>query len=148
MLRSSHSQLCKRSSCSVKLQDGLFDHNPTRILAQNFTFNLISTFLFSKLYKKLIPGQTLIVSFFASSTARIPLSNFDICQYLRSIYFPGDESNTGSTDNVTCIDINSSDVSDGCYEISDGINMQESCEVTSPEMMIKQAFLKELLYQR
>ena len=38
------------------------------------------------------------------------------------MYFPGDESNTGSTDNATCIDVNSSDVSDGCYEISDGTN--------------------------
>ena len=57
-----------------------------------------------------------------------------------SIYFPGDESNTGSLENVTCVDVNSIDVRDDIYT-------QESCEVISPEMMIKQAVLKELLNQ-
>ena len=47
--------------------------------------------------------------------------SFDIYQDLISIYFPSDESNTGSTDNVTCIDDNSSDVTDNCYKISDGL---------------------------
>ena len=44
MIGSRHSQLCKKSSCSVKLQDGLSDHNPRRIPAHDFTFNLYKVF--------------------------------------------------------------------------------------------------------
>ena len=40
MIRSSHSHLCKKSNYSVKLQDGLSDHNPRRIPAHDFTFNI------------------------------------------------------------------------------------------------------------
>ena len=40
MIRSSHSQLCNKSNCSVKLQDELSDHNPRRIPAHDFTFNI------------------------------------------------------------------------------------------------------------
>ena len=39
-----------------------------------------------------------------------------------SIYFPSDESNIGSPENVTCVDNNLSDISDSRYEISEGIN--------------------------
>ena len=31
MIGSSHSQLCKKNSCSVKLQGGSLDHNPRKI---------------------------------------------------------------------------------------------------------------------
>ena len=31
MIGSSHSQLCKKNTCSVKLQGGPLDHNPTKI---------------------------------------------------------------------------------------------------------------------
>ena len=31
MIGSSHSQLCKKNSCSVKLQGGPLDHNPRKI---------------------------------------------------------------------------------------------------------------------
>lgn len=58
-----------------------------------------------------------------------------------SVYFPGDESNTGSMDNVTRVD-------DNLMNQRDSINMQEFFEVSSPEMMIKQAVLKEFLNQK
>ena len=45
MIRSSHSQLCRKSSCSLKLEDGLFDHNSRRIPAQDLTFNIFINFL-------------------------------------------------------------------------------------------------------
>ena len=45
MIRSSHSQLYKKSSCSVKLQDGPFGHNLRRIPVQDFTFNIFITAL-------------------------------------------------------------------------------------------------------
>ena len=35
MTRSSHSQLCKKNSCSVKLQGGTLDHNPRKIPVEN-----------------------------------------------------------------------------------------------------------------
>ena len=64
------------------------------------------------------------------------------------IYFPSDTSTIESTDDVTCVDDNSPDVSDqGDNEISDNSNAQ-SCDVTSPEMMNKQALLKELQNQK
>ena len=45
MIRSSYLQLCKKGSCSVKLQDGLSEHNPRRIAgAHDFTFNLYKLF--------------------------------------------------------------------------------------------------------
>ena len=99
------------------------------------------------------------------------------------IYFPNDESNMESTDDVTCIDDNSSNVSEdsdvtdditciddnssnvsedsdnGNNESSDdeisedaaitAINSNtQSVTVTSPEMMNKQALLKELEKQK
>ena len=53
-----------------------------------------------------------------------------------------------STDDITCVDDNSPNVSE-CRnaEISDNSNAQ-SCDVTSPEMMNKQALLKELQHQK
>ena len=44
MIRSSHLQLCRKSSCSLKLEDGLFDHNSRRIPAQDLTFNIFINF--------------------------------------------------------------------------------------------------------
>ena len=35
MIGSSHSQLCKKNSCSVKLQGGPLDHNPRKIPVEN-----------------------------------------------------------------------------------------------------------------
>ena len=35
MIGSSHSQLCKKNSCSVKLQGGPLDHNPGKIPVEN-----------------------------------------------------------------------------------------------------------------
>ena len=35
MIESSHSQLCKKNSCSVKLQGGPLDHNPRKIPVEN-----------------------------------------------------------------------------------------------------------------
>ena len=35
MIRSSHSQLCKKNSCSVKLEGGPLDHNPRKIPVEN-----------------------------------------------------------------------------------------------------------------
>ena len=35
MIGSSHSQLRKKKSCSVKFQGGLLDHNPRKILVEN-----------------------------------------------------------------------------------------------------------------
>ena len=44
MIKSSNSQLGKKSSCSEKLPDGLFDHKP-RIPVQDFTFDIFINFL-------------------------------------------------------------------------------------------------------
>ena len=35
MIGSSHLQLCKKNSCSVKLQGRLLDHNPTKIIVDD-----------------------------------------------------------------------------------------------------------------
>ena len=35
MIGSSHSQLCKKNSCSVKLRGGTLDHNPRKIPVEN-----------------------------------------------------------------------------------------------------------------
>ena len=39
MIGSSHSQMCKKNSCSVKLQNGTLDHSPIKISVEDFIFN-------------------------------------------------------------------------------------------------------------
>ena len=90
-----------------------------------------------------------IFLFYDGPNSKKTISDFDIYKDLMSVYFPSDESNIeSSTDDITCVDDNSPNVSE-CRnnEISDNSNAQ-SCDVTSPEMMNKQALLKELQHQK
>ena len=46
MIESSHSQLCKKYSCSVKLQFGPFGHSPGEMYVEDFSINKSVTFHF------------------------------------------------------------------------------------------------------
>ena len=45
MIGNSHSQLCKKYSCSVKLQFGTFDHSPREMDLEDFSINKFVNFL-------------------------------------------------------------------------------------------------------
>ena len=45
MIGNSHSQLCKKNSCSVKLQDGPYDQSPRKIPVEDFIFSKFVSFL-------------------------------------------------------------------------------------------------------
>ena len=89
-----------------------------------------------------------IFCFYDSPNSKKVISDYDIYKELMPIYFPRDESNIENTDDVICVDDNSPIVShDRNNKISDDSNAQ-SDNVISPEMMNKQALLKELQNQK
>ena len=53
MIESNHSQVCKKNTGSVNLQDGPFDYNHRKISVEDSFLINIQTFWFNKLYWKL-----------------------------------------------------------------------------------------------
>ena len=50
IIRSSHSELCKKTSCSAMLQDGPIDHDSRKVPVKKFSFNKYVNFLTCYLY--------------------------------------------------------------------------------------------------
>ena len=62
MIGSSHAQLCKKNSCSVKLQGGPLDHNPRKIPAENSKIMILqSNFKCLLLNDKQMPHEILLI---------------------------------------------------------------------------------------
>ena len=55
MIRSSNSELCKKTSCSAMLQDGPIDHDSRKVPMKKFSFNKYVNFLTCYLYWNLTP---------------------------------------------------------------------------------------------